>query len=755
MADDSRKTRLLPKMMGFYLSLLVLVGGAIVFALVKIIAVDGSEWRKRSVAREQSQRVDPARRGVIYSSDGHVLATTMPVCDLYLDLGRMPKKDKDGEFVRDAQGQLVMESMVEDSLFAAGLDEVCSLINEGCPGKSQQYYKNLILSERSKDKPSRCFLVQKGVPYSYWTRLCGVKGWSRCVVRKLGTESVTRYIRAHIYGNLAENTIGIHYGSGVGYDRYTGLEGYYDSVLRGQDGRYVCRRLTKGVWLPVDDGANASLLDSATIDSTLIKPRIDGQSIVSTLDTRYQDIADNALRDEINRWGGRRGCAILMEVETGYVLACSSLVRDTSGRCSEKLWSNVACSDIYEPGSTFKTVALMAMMNDKKISFDTAKRVRVGGQVVFSNGSGVIRDEHHPVDTVSIPYVLAASSNVGMCNLGWEFYQGRHEDLRKGMMEIFPHQNMQLDLSVNMGVGRFNELHSDRDFLNLCYGYSNNVSPIQVITFYNAIANNGRMMKPLFCREIIDGSHRKKVNPVVLNEQVCSKETAKQLQSMLACVVEHGTGRKLLNDVYGIAGKTGTSITSDSYGKTRQLMNASFVGFFPSDHPRYTCLVLVEGVGTTGAQVAIPVFQKISNCVVALDKELGSIRLQEQAQPQSLMSYKLFGISVPKTPTAAKGNWSQLKSVYDQLGLEYVLADSIPPETWYVYNGEKECYQNYEAPTARIPDCRGMTIKDALHLMRSLGLNVRFSGFGKVVSQQPAPGTPFKKGATASLTLGH
>ncbi len=719
-------------MLVLWLLLVVVGGGAMLWSTIKTQVVDGDMWREKAKAREFTERIEPARRGTIFSSDGKVLATTVPVCDLCLDLGRWPKKDSKGAPVVK-NGVVEMESCItNDSAFLANLVHVCKILHEQFPHKSVAYYHDRILNEYKKQRPVRCLYVEHRVPYSQWSAIRNMKGWERCVVTKTADGSVTSYVRAHIYGNLGENTIGLHFKTPK-QEGYTGLEGYYDTVLRGQDGIYKCRRLTRGIWLPEEE-VEEYIPD---LDSTLMQRRVDGKSIISTLDTRYQDIAESALRKSMNQYGGQRGCAILMEVSTGYVLACSSLTRDTSGRLSENLWSNVAVSDHYEPGSTFKTVAMTAMLNDKKIALDTTKRVRAGGKKRFSSTSGEINDGHgYATDTTNLAGVLAKSSNVGMCELAWEYYRTRREDLKKGIQSIFPFGKMHPDVEVletNTGIVNLN---SDRDFLNLSYGYSATVTPLQLITFYNGIANGGRMMKPLFCREVLDGRRRSEIKPVVLNEHICSEETAKQMREMLVGVVENGTGNNIYNTIYGIGGKTGT--TQGIVDKS--IKNSSFVGFFPADNPRYTCLVLVERTSIAGRQAAAPVFKQIADCVVAFDSELGSVRLQDSGRVVH--------------PVIAKGNENQLTKAYQLLGLPFSVIDTLqPPTGWAVFDNEQDCYKHYAMPRGIVPNCYGMTIRDAMKLLREMGLKVRFTGQGKVVNQNPKARTQIVKGSTVMLEL--
>ena len=726
MEEKHNNKALFTKMLVLYLLLVIAVGGAMLVSTIKTQVVDGDMWRAKAKDREEIERIEPARRGNIFSSDDKVLATTVPVCDLCLDLGRWPRMTaKDGE-KNPVQYKAYLK---REAAFEANLGKVCKILHTQFPDKSEQYFRSRIINEWNKKERGHCLYVARRVPYSQWETIRKLPGWGGYVATKTAEGSVTSYVRAHIYGNLGENTIGLHYKTPQ-KEGYTGLEGYYDSVLRGKDGKYICRRLTRGIWLPMEDG------DVPDEDSTLVQHREDGKSIVATIDTRYQDIAESALRNSMNQYGGQAGCAILMEVETGYVLACSSLTRDTNGQLKENLWSNVACSDSYEPGSTFKTVVMTSMLSDKQIALDTSKRVRAGGVKRFSATSGEINDGHgFATDTASLPGVLAKSSNVGMCELAWEYYRNRREDLKKGIESIFPFGRMHPDIEVLEPNTRTGKLNSDRDFLNLSYGYSATVTPLQLITFYNALANGGRMVKPLFCREIIEGRRTRLVKPVVLNEHVCSEEVAAQMRSMLVGVVEHGTGNNIRNTVYGIAGKTGTTqgITDKS------IKNSSFVGFFPADNPRYTCLVLVERTSIAGRYAAAPVFRKIADCVVAFDKELGSIRLSDSIRVER--------------PVATKSPRNQLETIHRLLGMPFAMADSTQATPWAVYDATVGGYMNYQVPSGVVPDCHGMTVRDAMRLLHKVGLKTRFSGQGKVVSQSPKPRTPVRRGATVTLEL--
>lgn len=750
MSFDTRKTH--NRMMGVYLVLMVGVFIGIVIMLIHIQGgKEGEKWRSQSAKREISLRSDPAQRGSIYSTDGKILATTMPVCDFYIDLTRKKATDINGNVKTDANGNIIWQNTIADSVYLEGLDLVCRMldsVNVGNMNKGYAYYWGRIDGERQKPAPKGCWLVQRGLPYSVWDSIRHIKGWNRAVVKTVDGESVVRDVRAHIYGNLAANTVGFY----TRVSTSTGLEGYYDSILAGQDGQYWCRRLTRGVWIKEDVPGKVieETDDEVVVGAAEEQERIDGSDIIATIDTRYQDIAHSALLNTLKQYNAESGCAVLMEMNTGYVLACSNISWDTSSKSYyEMVDKNIACSDMYEPGSTFKSVILTAMMNDTMVGLDTNERVRTGHKV-FSARSGEITDgQHAERDTVNIATVLARSSNVGMCELGWKYYNNRRNDLKKEVEKIFPYSALHLDVKANESDGHINNLaQSDRDFLNFCYGYANSVSVMQMLTFYNALGAGGRMVKPLFCRGIIVNGQQRVIEPVVLKERICSPQTAKIMKDMLVGVVEHGTGNNIKNSVYGIAGKTGTAVYSYA---NKNLYTASFAGFFPAEHPKYSCIVVVKRVAAHGRQAAAPVFKKISDCVVAIDEDLGYVELREN---ESLKHETGFA---KKMPLASKIRRAGLEEAYVKMGID--TTNLLPKSEWVVWNREEdstglhESYEEYELPEGVIPNCAGMSIREAIVMLRSLGLQVRFTGFGKVVSQSPKFKTPCQRGDIVYLQL--
>lgn len=768
-------------MLVLYLLLTLVMGTAIIIGIVKTQteAVEGKRivqtktikngkewvktdtiiekrlWREWAVGREERiNQIEPARRGDILSSDGKVLATTMTVCNLYLDLGKKYERNAKGEEIIGEGAKF--SGTITDSLLFASLDTMASMLSESMGNHSKSYYVDIVKKEREKDHPRQCFLVAKRVPYSVWLAITRLPGWKSCVVREMDRHSVKYDIRAHIYEEMASNTVGLE--DSLGSGRFTGLEGAYDSILKGRDGVFNSRRLTMGVWLadiPEEGTTLEQRTDGDSVQKVVLQKRIDGQSIVVTIDTRIQDVAEDALRQALAKFGGRAGCAIVMEVRTGYVVACANLARSVNGngevQYKEERDFNRAVSGRYNPGSTMKAVVMTAMLNDPKIKIDTTMKVRVGRRL-FPNSKKEVIDTHLKKipgstkgrDSLSVREVMEESSNVGMSQLGWMYYQDRRDDLVKLMKQVFPYEILHLDLRTPENNYLLNDVNrSNDDFVRLTYGYSTAVSPMQIITFYNALAGGGRMVKPLFCRAVIDrNGHRHEMPPVVMRERAFSRESAKIVTEMLEGVVNVGTAHKVIGkNNYHIAGKTGTAIAD---GGTN---NASFAGFFPSENPRYTCYVMLEEVDAKafGTQAAV-VFKMISDCVMAIDERLS----EDLFSSTTVDSTKLR-----QEPMLLRGNQQEIAKIFSLIGRQYVTTDKN--SKWVVYQSatkeEPSTYKPDKVTKGQMPNCYGLSAKDAVEMLHSLGLKVRLSGYGKVSSQSPKAGSSIKTGGIVVLTL--
>lgn len=687
------------------LILMVVVSLFVVGMIVKIQLVDKDRWEKQAAEEEHRVKTDYAHRGTIYSSDGKVLAVSEPEYDLIVDFHPMKELSKNGKDLSYTATQ------IKDG-FSVRIDTVCGELS-AFTGKPVEYYKRMVDSSMALTSGDRGVVLEKSLPYSLWHRIAIRKGWRKVVITpSLETNSV-RFKRRHINENLAKNCIGFR--NSVESNTYTGLEGMYDSVLRGIDGKYYCRRLNRGIWQP--DGATEEQVVDDSIAKKVRREKVDGHDIVATIDTRFQDVAEASLRRMLMREREKQeaaglsnidtisGCAILMEVSTGYVAACVSLSWDPqSQRFLERPDRNIAASTKYEPGSTFKTVILTAMMNDPKLHLDTAQMVEAKAKV-FSKYQDKPIEGLDTYDSTPVSLLLPLSSNVGMCALGWNNYRERRQDLKDEVEAIYPYGALNLDIKATEPKTDIVKqvLRYDVDFLNFCYGYSTTTTPMQLATFYNALANGGKMVKPLFCRAIVADGERMEMAPVVLNERISSDENLAMLRSMMVQTMEHpkGTGRNFKSPSYTIAGKTGTAVFRTN---ERGMWNASFAGYFPASNPRYTCVVMILHTPNHGATAALPVFREIADCVMSLDHQAKSDKVE------------------PLT-----GSRQMLEGRY------------VKP----VRGGDVH----------KMPNCKGMTVREAMEELHRRGLKVTFTGYGRVVSQSMKAGSPVAKGEMVSLEL--
>lgn len=728
-----------------FIILVVGFGVAILWSAIKVTWVDGDTWRSRAEKLTHNTIPQKANRGNIYSSDGKILATTVPECDLYLDFSYRKMKDNKGNYVLGEQKpngryDTLRYTPIHDTNYNKYIDSVCDILHRNFPDTTAAEFKNIIDGYRNADKPRGCVRIKRHLPYSDWDRICKFPGWGRGVVKYVDGKSVIHNKRFHTYGNMGESVIGMS--TSYLEEKWGGMEGYYDSVLRGRDGRVLCRRLTWGSWIPVGRGTNiaASESDSVRTDSIPGHPVVNGRHIVATLDSRLQDIAHYSLYRTLRRFGSTAGCAILIEAETGNVLVCSSLILDTAtGEYKESPYRNVAVTDLYEPGSIFKPVILTAMYNDNSFSLDTAMLLPVGTKT-FSRNSKTVMDHGLPNAQYPLWKAVAVSSNVAFCELAWRYYNSRRDSLFAQVARIFPFQNLDLDMEAKEYKSRTHPLTYDNDFLRFCYGYTIAVSPMRMATFYNALANKGRMVKPRFCKGVIENGELVELPVEVINESICSEETALILRDLLIGVVEGGTGDNIKNDTYSIAGKTGTAETKPNDPRS----NATFVGFFPADKPKYTCLVMMREIRSFGRQAA-PVFQDIADCVVALDKEL-ECRPTIKHLTEKRRAKSGEGSATYRLPTVSKAPQAEVRLVHKRLGLDY--SNVTKQAMWTTFQDENEnengraAYVPYQIPRGQVPNCYGMTVKDAILLCRSVGLDVSFEGCGKVVSQEPKARTP-------------
>jgi len=585
-----------------------------------------------------------------------------------------------------------------------------------------------VISEARK-RGDRYFLIKKRVDYATLKKLKELPVFREGQYRG-GLLAQAENRRIQPQSGLAGRTIG--YLSLAEGGTRVGLEGSFDKELGGKNGMVVKQRLTGGDWIPVDD--------RQSVDAR------DGNDIITTLDVDLQDVASSALENQLRKYNAHHGCAVLMEVATGDIRAIANLEQSSNGIYSETY--NYAVGESTEPGSTFKLPVLMAAIEDGVI--DTGDVVDTGtGSVKFYNK--VIRDTREEgYGKLSVKQVFEKSSNVGTSILINEHYKNNPKAFVDRLYAM--RLNKKLDLQIQ-GEGapliRYpgEKLWSGLSLPMMSHGYEVQLTPLQILTFYNAVANDGRMMRPRFVSGILrNGSVIKSYHPEVIVNSIASRSTIRKAKSMMEGVVEHGTATNLRNANYKIAGKTGTAqIAKDKYGYRqgpRISYQASFVGYFPAENPLYSCIVVVNAPSNGvyyGNLVAGSVFREIADKVY-------STTFFRDYKTEAKHDIK---ISIPE---AGNGYRPDINTVLGDLDVRY---RKTSREDWVATreSGDTIRLVGVDLKKGLVPDVRGMSLRDAVYLLENSGLRVKYSGRGKVLRQSPEHGARVYEGSVVSLDM--
>ncbi len=637
--------------------------------LTNIQWVEGDYYRQLAKERTVRNFVIPANKGNIYSADGSLLATSIPNYIIRFDA--IAPKAEDFEKNVDA---------LSDSL---------SLVL----GKPSGYYQNELRKARANN--NRYYLIARGLSY---TEYMEIKNFPLFELGpyKGGVIIEQKTVREHPIGKIAERTIGYERKTHNGTFDGKGIEWAYRGYLNGKDGKILKQKIAKGQWKPIRDVNE-------------VEPQ-DGYDVISTIDVFIQDIAHHALLKQLEDYEADHGCVVVMETETGKVKAISNLGRATDGTYYET--TNYAVAESHEPGSTYKLADLMALLEDKKV--DTSAVYDSNGGVVVYSGKKVNDSHKGGYGKISLARGFELSSNTVMAQAVYNSYKNNPSQFVNHLNSFG--LNKPLGLSIK-GEGKPRVPQpTDKDWSNIslpwmAFGYGVSITPMQTLAFYNAVANNGEMVKPQFVSEIREWNRTiKKYDKEVLNPKICSQGTILKLKAVLENVVKKGTGSKLYSKEFSMAGKTGTAKVN--YGKdggTGMYYASSFVGYFPADHPKYSCIVVVHKPNTAnnnyyGADVAGPVFKRIAQ--------------------------KIF-TDAPST--------NEIKN----------LNRSIQKQENH-FNAYNTKLQNRKQV---IPNVKGMPGMDAIALLENLGLKVRARGVGKVKTQSLQAGQSIIKNRNITLEL--
>ena len=684
---------------------------AILSRVFYIQIAQGPYWKGVADSLGVQQREVEAARGNIFAEDGSLLATSLPYYEVAIDP--------------------FANSFIDATDFADSAHALAKGLAILLKDRSEGEYFNLL--ENARTKKLRYQLIARNVSYK---ELQEVKKLPllRCGQYKGGLLYVNSNHRELPFRMLAARTIGYIADSG----RYrVGLEGAFDSVLTGVSGKHLMQRIAGGVWKPVNN-------------ENEIEPQ-QGKDIVSTIDINIQDVAENALMNSLVEHNAKYGCVVLMEVSTGEIRAIANLSRKDSGVYVEDL--NYAIQDVEEPGSTFKLASLLVGMDDGLIDINDQLNLD-GGQHKY--GNLIMHDAEAPKEeVVTVQQAFEESSNVGISKAIVAAYGRTPKKFTDGLHRLSFGEQLHLQIP---GAGKSmikNAGEKDWSQVSLPYisiGYESLISPLQTLTLYNSIANNGVMVKPMFVKEVRDkGKTLKTFEPEIINPSIAKPATIAKAKILLEGVVKNGTAKNLNNSVYQIAGKTGTAqiAKGNGYGKDKNNITyqASFVGYFPADKPKYSCIVIVNapsGDVYYGGKVSGPIFRQIADRVFATEMDIHA-PVNLLSNPLSEIPQIKKGLSV-STIAAAKQLLLDVKNPSGGNISEYI---TIPDQQLNAQNINPDA----QLKNNIMPDLTGMAAPDVLYLMENRGYRVKLKGSGSVSKQNIIPGQKISKDTIIEVEL--
>lgn len=634
---------------------------AIAIKLFNIQWVGGDYYRKLAKQRTVKNFEIPANKGNIYSSDGSLLATSIPEYTIRFDAVTPSEENFEKYYV-------------------ALSDSLAKLVGKS----SGEFQRDL---RKAKNTKNRYFLIAKKLTFTEYMR---VKQFPlfKLGANKGGIIAEQQTVRKHPVGLIANRTIGYERDGNQG----KGLEYAFRKYLNGTNGHHWMQKIAKNQWKPISD---INELDP-----------VDGYDVVSTIDVFIQDIAHHALLKQLELYKADHGCVVVMETNTGYIKAISNLGKSEDGSYFET--QNYALTESHEPGSTFKLMDLIALIDDKKA--DTSSVYNSNGGLVMIQGRPVKDSNHHGYGIASLAKGFEVSSNTILVQATYQAYKNNPWQFinRINSYGLNKKQGLQIKgegQPVIPQPGGKNWYGTTLPWM--AFGYGVSMTPLQTLSLYNAVANNGKMLKPIFVSEIKEWSKTiKKYDPEVINPKICSDETLLKVRKVLENVVKNGTGKGLYSADFSMAGKTGTAQVN--YSKADMSYASSFVGYFPANQPKYSCIVVVhnpdKSKGYYGADVAGPVFKRIAQ--------------------------KIF----TDVPSTNKFKNIKLKS----------------PKQEVLY---REFEKKSQGNTNVVPNVKGMAGMDAVSLLENLGLKVKFTGVGKVKKQSITPGEVFKKNQIITIEL--
>lgn len=676
-----------------------LFAGAIVYRVFDLQMLQGNKWRKVAQATSLQYRTIKATRGNIYSDNGSLLATSLPFYRVCMD-----------------------PTIAKEELYKANIDSLALMLSRFFGDRSKEEYKRKINDAR---RSKRQYLIVNRLQIGYQDKK-RMEQWPlfREGKYKGGVlfEKVEKRFKP--FSTLANRTVGYINESESG----AGLEYSFNDQLRGKHGDALFRRVAGGSWQQVFGESER-------------RPE-EGLDIVTTLDVNMQDVAESSLLRHLQYHNADRGCVVVMEVKTGHIKAMANLSRNSSGYYAESYNIAVGQHGLREPGSTFKLASMIALFEDSNLKLTDTVDTGNGVHRFYKNE---IRD-HKPggYGKITVLEAFAKSSNIAVARLADSHFGLKPQRFMDYIRQMGLTEPLGFQLKGE-GLPKFPPMQkwSGITLPWMAYGYGFDITPLHTLTFYNAVANDGKMMRPILVSATKKADRIvQEFKPTVMQEKICSKETLASVRKMLEEVVEHGTASNIRNSHYAIAGKTGTAQTLEN-GRYVKKYYTSFAGYFPADRPKYSAIVVIDnpkGYNQYGSDVAAPVFKEIADKVYARDLEMHAPYIPS---PMANASY----------PVIQSGYGMELYEICKTLGLSQKAPIS---EEWVKAQVDSSSLEWKPRSTEvdRVPDVRGMTLRDALYLLENKGLKVQVSGQGRVLRQSHEPGSRALKGSYISLKLG-
>jgi cell division protein FtsI (penicillin-binding protein 3) len=637
----------------------------LVYKLFVIQFYEGDYYRDLAQQRTVKNFVLQPSRGNIYADDESLLATTVPRYEIRWD-AKVPSEKS----------------------FQEHKDSLAILLGALFEKPSSFYLQKL---QRARTKKNRYLLIGRSLNYSTYKKIKGFPLFSKSSMRG-GLIVESRLTRENPIGKIAERTIGYEQRDPSGNYLRVGLEGAYGQYLKGENGRRLKQKIANGQWKPINDNNE--------------KEPTEGYDVYTTININMQDIAHHALLAQLEKFEADHGSVVVMETKTGNIKAISNLGRTSKGKYYEKL--NYAIGEAHEPGSTFKLMAMIAALEDKVIHADDLVDT-TGGELTFFKKYKVRDSKKGGYGMLTASKAFELSSNTGIVKMIYDNYKNKPSKFVDRLYNMGLHKPLGLPFKGEALPKIPYPTDGDWDGLDLpwmAFGYGVLMTPLQTLTFYNAVANGGEMVKPKFIDRISSFGEEpvKHFKKEVINPSICSHETLKQVQKMMFNVVDKkwGTAHKIKDKNFSIAGKTGTCQVDYTKDETQYV--SSFVGYFPAEAPQYSCIVVIhrpnKRIGYYGATVAAPVFKEIA--------------------------LNIFNTTA-KRVVVPNQNLATNEFAFDKL--EETLVDQI------------------------IPNVKGMQAMDALMLLERLGLKVQLKGKGKVKRQSIKQGSKVKSKQQILLEL--